>query len=365
MQVTIIGAGPIGGYTGYLLAKAGHSVAIYENHSSIGSPIQCTGILTSDFDEFGFPLDSFLVNTIDTIDVFSPSNERISIKQKDYIVCRIRFDNFFADKARTAGAKIYLNHCFLRKEKKELVIQDLKNRKEARVSPDIVIAADGPLSPTAKAYGFYHSRRENYYGIQAVVEGRFEPHTIKTYFGNKVCPGLFAWVVPESETTARVGLAVLKNSRQHFDQFLKRQGFTANKIKEIQAGTIPVYFPKQKLHQDNCYLVGDAAGYVKATTLGGLIPGLKQAEILARCIIEGKNYLKECAPLRRKLWLHLKVHNIFEKFSDRDWDSLVSYAGQPEIQRVFEKYTRDNPLPLIVLSLLKEPRLAKFMKHLV
>src|SRR3989344_2901073 len=145
MNITIIGAGPIGCYAGYLLAKEGHLVTIYENHPQIGSPIQCTGILTSDFDQFGFPLDSFLVNTIDSIDVYSPSNKKIAIKQRDYIVCRIKFDNFFADKARKAGAKILVNHSFQRKEGKELIIKDTKNNTEIRVNPDIVIAADGPL----------------------------------------------------------------------------------------------------------------------------------------------------------------------------------------------------------------------------
>ncbi len=362
MNITIIGAGPIGCYTGYLLAKEGHAVTIYENHPQIGSPIQCTGILTSDFDELGFPVDSFLVNTIDMIEVFSPAGKKIAIKQKDYIVCRIKFDNFFADKARKAGATILLNRSFSRKEGKELVIMDSLSKKEIRVCPDIVIAADGPLSPTAKAYGFYLSERENYYGIQAVVSGKFESHTIKTYFGNEICPGLFAWIAPESATSARVGVATLKNSKHYFDRFMKEHNFTA---KEIQAGTIPVYHPRQKLQHENCYVVGDAAGYVKATTLGGLIPGLKQAEVLARSIVTGENYERDCASLRKRLLLHRRVHTIFEKFSDRDWNRLVSYVAQPRVQAVFEKYTRDNPIPLVGLSLLKEPRLLRFVRYLI
>ncbi|MBS3169389.1 NAD(P)/FAD-dependent oxidoreductase [Candidatus Woesearchaeota archaeon] len=361
MNITIIGAGPIGCYAGYLLAKEGHAVTIYENHPQIGSPIQCTGILTSDFDQFGFPLDSFLVNTINSIEVYSPSQKKIAIKQKDYIVCRIRFDNFFADRAREAGAKIFVNHSFLRKEREKLVIKDIIADRELIISPEIVIAADGPLSPTAKAYGFYHPQRENYYGVQAVVEGVFEPQTIKTYFGNDICPGLFAWIAPESTTTARVGVATLKNSKYYFDRFMKEHHFTA---KEMQAGTIPVYHPKQRLHKDNCYLVGDAAGYVKATTLGGLVPGLQQAEILARCILEKREYQPELKPLRKKLWLHRQVHRIMAKFSDQDWDRLITYVGQPHVRKVFESYTRDNPIPLLSHVLWNEPRFLRFIKYL-
>ncbi len=361
MNIAIIGAGPIGCYAGALLAEEGHAVSIYENHPQIGSPIQCTGILTSDFDQFGFPLDSFLVNTIDTIAVYTPS-QGLSVKQKDYIVCRTKFDNFFAEMARNAGARIFVSHSFQKKEDNLLIIKDTANNEEKRIQPDIVIAADGPLSPTAKAYGFYHPGRENFYGVQATVEGTFDPHTIKTYFGNHVCPGLFAWIAPESSTIARVGVATLRNSKHYFDLFMQKNGFRA---KEMQAGTIPVYNPRQTLKKENCYLVGDASTYVKATTLGGLVPGLQQARILAACISQGKEYEKELKAVRRKLWLHLTVHTIFRKFSDADWDTLVRYVKQPRIQKVFERYTRDNPIPLAAFSLLKEPRFLGFLKHIV
>ncbi len=361
MKVAIIGAGPIGCYAGYLLAKAGHYVSIYENHGQIGTPIQCTGLLTSDFDQFNFPMDSFLVNTFSRISVFSP-NHQLEIKQKEYLVCRTRFDNFFADLAKNAGASIFVNHSFIRKEGNTLIIKDSQCAQEKKINPDLVLAADGPLSPTAKAYGFYYPKRENYFGIQATVKGNFDPTQFKAYFGEKVCPELFAWIVPESLTIARVGLAMRRNSREYFDTFMKEHHF---KALEIQAGAIPVYHPHQELKKDNCYVLGDAAGMVKATTLGGLVPGLKQAEILADCLIHHKNYEKAIAPLARKLRLHLAVRKIFDKFSDKDWDRLVSFISQPKVQNIFERYTRDNPLPLVSMALLKEPRFLYFAKHLI
>tara|TARA_Y100000310_G_scaffold89923_1_gene87164 strand:+ start:113665 stop:114750 length:1086 start_codon:yes stop_codon:yes gene_type:complete len=359
MQITIIGAGPIGCYVGYLLASKGHSVNIYENHPYVGSPIQCTGLLTADFDQFGFNMDSFLVNTFVNIEVYSPKNKLI-VAQKEYLVCRKKFDNFFAQMALNAGVKIHVSHTFIRKEGDVVVIKDAVKAIEKKVLSDIIIAADGPLSPTAKAYGFYHPKRENYFGVQATVEGKFDVTSFKTYFGD-VCPELFAWVVPESKKLARVGLGMRKNSRQYFEKFMSAHGYT---VKEMQAGTIPVYHPKQKLVKENCYLLGDAAGYVKATTLGGLVPGLKQAEILADCLENGKDYEMEVKPLAKKLKLHLMIRKIFDKFSNKDWDKLVGYVAKPSVQKVFEKYTRDNPIPLVTMALLKEPRFLLFGKYL-
>src|SRR3989344_5012240 len=120
MNIAIIGAGPVGCYAGYLLAKNGHEVSIYENHAQIGLPIQCTGLLTSDFDQFNLPMNSFLVNTFSKFEAYSPKH-KLEIRQKEYLVCRNRFDNFFGDLAKKQGAKIQVNHSFIRKEGKELV----------------------------------------------------------------------------------------------------------------------------------------------------------------------------------------------------------------------------------------------------
>ncbi len=370
MDVAIIGAGPIGGYAGYLLAKAGHSVTLYENHPQVGCPVQCTGILTADFDEFGFPMDSYLVNVIDTVEVYTP-NGKLTVKDKNYIVDRTRFDNFFVNMAVQEGAKLLVNHSFTgkcsgkysftSKNGPGIMIRDSADKVDKTIQPEIIIGADGPLSPTAKAFGFYHPERINFYGIQATVEGSFEPHTIKTYFGPDVCPGLFAWIVPESATIARVGLATTKNSKFYFDKFMQEHNF---KAREIQAGAIPIYHPQQKLRSENCYLAGDAAGYVKATTLGGLVPGLQQAKILTGSIINGKSYEAEITSVRRKMWLHWQLYKIFQKFSDQDWDRLVQYLQRSGVSKVLEQHTRDNPWPLVVKALLKEPRLLGFLKYL-
>ena len=93
MNITIIGAGPIGCYAGYLLAKSGHQVEIYEK-GEIGRPIQCTGLLTADFDQFEIDKSSFLVNTFDQIEINSPQNQLV-LKQKEYLICRDKYSFCF------------------------------------------------------------------------------------------------------------------------------------------------------------------------------------------------------------------------------------------------------------------------------
>lgn len=376
MDIAIIGAGPVGCYAGYLLAKSGHNVSIYEEHKEIGKPIQCTGILTSEFDQLGFPRDSFnsfLENIINRIEICSP-NQKVEVRQKEYIVCRSKFDKFFAGLARKAGAKIFLAHSFVRREGRELVIKDrtgkVNKKIDKRIRPNIIIAADGPLSKTAKAFGLYHFERKNYLGIQAVVRGHFQANKYSVYFGRQLCPGMWAWIVPESSTTARVGLFSLKDPRAFFNRWLEINHF---KPEVMQAGLVPVYHPKQRLRKSNCYVLGDAAGFVKASTFGGIIPGLKQAKILADCISRSandyktinSNYQREIRSLRGQLWVHLQIRKVLSRFSDADWNRLLLYISQRRIKKVLETYTRDNPFPLVASILLKEPRFLYFLKYLV
>ena len=361
MNIAVIGAGPIGGYAAYLFAKNGHAVDMYEEHAQVGCPIQCTGLLTGDFDQFSLPMQDYLVNTFSIIKVFSPGQQKATIQQKEYLVHRTQFDSFFVDKALKAGARLHLQHSFQRKEGKNIILRNSLKKEDVTITPDIVIAADGPQSKTVKAFGFYHPQRQSFLGIQATVKGNFDQQGYQAYFGEKVCPGLFAWVVPESPTIARVGLGTLKDTKAYFDAFMKEKSYTAL---EIQAGLIPVYHPQQKVQHENCYALGDAASFVKATTLGGLIPGLKQAEIVVDSIIHKKNLEPELKPLRRQLRLHLKMHHVIQKMKDHDWENLFRYINQPRIQRILEQHTRDNPIPLVLKSLLKEPRLLYFGKYL-
>ena len=370
-HIAIIGAGPVGCYAAHLLAKAGCEVDLYEEHKEIGSPIQCTGLLTSDFDTF-FPQfkdqkAEFLVNTLKSVTVKTKHNS-IIVPQTEYLVCRTKFDQFFGKLAKDAGVKVHLQHSFKKKQGDSLVIKDTKNDKELKITPNIIIAADGPLSKTAKAFEIYHQKRQNYYGIQAVIKGEFDKGNFDVYFGEEFCKDFFVWVVPESNNIARVGLCSKQHSKPIFDKFMQQH--PKWKIKEIQAGVIPIYKHAQILSKDNCFVVGDAAGQVKATTLGGLIPGLRAAEKLVGSIAgnnehnQAKSYKQSTMKLRLELLLHQKIRTAMDSFTDADWENMLKLTSQEKIQKTLQKYSRDNPIPLVLTAVLKEPRFLRFLKYL-
>src|SRR3989344_4226487 len=114
---SIIGGGPAGSYTAYLLAKEVCKVGLFEEQKEIGKPIQCTGIMTFYIDNIlkGINLNNqeFLINTIKKTKVFAPDNSFVDIYlKKNYIVDRALFDKYLTDLALNTGAKIHLGKRF-------------------------------------------------------------------------------------------------------------------------------------------------------------------------------------------------------------------------------------------------------------
>ncbi len=355
-MIVIIGAGPIGCFLGGLLAKKGKNVAIYEKKAEIGKPIQCTGIITPEIKKILNLKKEFIANKTSKIKIFS-KNQKLTLPVNDIVINREKFDKYLAKKAKKNGAKIYLNHKYLGIRNNNAVVAD-KDNKIQELESEYIIGADGPLSEVAKSNKMF-GKREFYFGVQARIKGNYDLGLYQVYLGS-LCKDFFAWIVPESEKVARVGIASRKDSKDKFNKFLKNKNILKKNIIEHQAGLIPIFDKKIKVNEENIYLVGDAAAQLKATTGGGLVPGLKGAKILADCLVNKKDYKKELKKLNRKLKLHLKIRQVLNNFSDKDYNDLLKKLNNPKIKQIMNKYSRDNPKKLILGILLKKPSVLKY-----
>ena len=356
-MISVIGAGPVGCFLAYKLALAGFKVNLFEEHDKSGLPVQCTGLLTPEIKNILRLHESFIVNTFDAVEVFAPDNTSAKVPVKEFLVDRYKFDNYLLEKAIGAGVKINYSHRFDSYQDNQAVFQTKTGIK--KVKTDILLGADGPLSQVAKTAGLYNNRKF-FIGIQATVQGKFDSKKYQTYFGS-VAPGFFAWIVPESSTIARIGLATRKNTRAYFEKFIKNKG----KVIALQSGIIPIYDKNQKVQKNNIYLAGDAATFCKATTGGGLVPGLKSANILADCIISSKNYASALKKVRLQLSLHNLIRSTLDRFSSQDYNKLVASLQNPKIASTLRNHNRDSALTLIPKLLLAEPRLLYFSKCLL
>ncbi len=365
MEISIIGGGPAGNYTAYLLAKKGHSVRVYEKDAQIGLPVQCTGILSDYFLTLMEPKQDFVENIIEKTRIYSPNGKHIELKiKKNYVICRKKFDNYLADLAKKAGAKYYLNHSFKSfekgKEKNRLIVRLKNKEKEIHSECDILIGADGPLSPVAKTTGMFDERQ---FFIGTQIETRLKKDNCVEFYPYLGC---YAWIVPKNKETVRIGVVAYKKSPELFRKFAsdKLGKIYVKKTFENQSGIIPVFNPKIKVQKDNIYLVGDAATFVKATSGGGINQSLKASRILADCIDKKKDYNKEWKKIMyRELLAHLIIHKMMLKFNEEDWNALIESFSSLKMKKILYSESRDRLLHMLFKIAIADPSLFRYVRY--
>lgn len=356
-MITIIGGGPAGSYLASLLAEK--EVTVFEEHDKIGIPVQCTGITTKALAEILDIKKQFLTNKITNAKIIAPNNKFVEIKlaQPDLVIDRAAFDQHLAEKAQDKGAKYYLNHKYKSCTKNNGRLELHFDGEIKKFQTDILIGADGPFSQVAKTTGLWKERRFAI-GTQVRMLIETNPETVEFY----VNQGYFGWIVPESDNTARVGIAAYDNPNEKFKSFLKRIKTETNSIQEYQSGMIPLHDPEIKTQNENTYLIGDAAAQVKATTFGGIVQGLMAAEELSKAILHEKDYEKLWKKrMGRDLRIGLMIRKKLDKFTDEKYNKLVNLFTQERIKNILEKRDRDRPSRFILELLLKEPRLLRFL----
>ncbi|PIN99777.1 hypothetical protein COT72_04270 [archaeon CG10_big_fil_rev_8_21_14_0_10_43_11] len=341
-MIGVVGAGPAG--THYASLIKDEDVTIFEKNSKAGYPIQCTGIVTDSIKRVIDIPDELVVATIKKFRIVAPNGKSVDIDldKENKVMDRARFDQYLAQKAEDNGAKILLNHTFqgFKKNGDSFKIITDKGSFESRM----LVGADGPLSPVAKAAGMF-GERQFLQGLQVRAHYKGEPGITEIHMGL----GEFAWVVPEDEHVARIGV-IGKNVAGAFKQLVG-----SHDVIEPQSGLVPLYNPKQVLAKDGAYLIGDAATQVKATTYGGIIYGLLAGSYLAE---NPDSYAKKFnSKLGRDLWMSLKMREAMNSMTQDQYDELIQIFNQSSSKKILEEHDRDFPTKFIVQLLLKESKL--------
>jgi digeranylgeranylglycerophospholipid reductase len=341
-MIGIVGGGPVGNYLASLLKE---ECVIYEEHDKVGKPIQCTGILTDDINKLIKVKKSTIVNEISKIRLNAGGeNYKFSIKEKEIIVNREKFDNSILDLALKNGVKVKHNKNFRDFKDNKIIFEDRSSEKV-----NILVGADGHKSHVARKTGLWQDRKF-WRGIQIKAEiDNLEKDTYDVFFD--ACPDFFGWCVPENDNVARIGLGTLENAGEHWKKFIKR--FDVKKILCYESGPIPIW-KKINLRKDNVYLVGDAGLQLKNISGGGIVPGMKGAKVLADCLNNGKDYEKEIKKLNKELWFSDYVRRKLNKLDVNKYEELIKILRDVDLG----KYNRDEPFGS--LGIFVNLKLAKF-----
>jgi flavin-dependent dehydrogenase len=361
-NAAVIGGSAAGLFTAALLARRGVPVRVFERVEAL-EPAARTLIVTHRMrGMLGRAAESSIVNEIRRFELFTDGRAAtVALKQPDLIVERRALIQGLAENAQAAGATVELGRRFhsLRPNGRGLVleVERCSDGSCEEVHADTIIGGDGASSRVARAAGW--PALETVPLVQAIVRlpKDMPPDTARVWFVPQDTP-YFYWLIPESTTRGALGLIgeTGTETRRHLENFLEKRRLDPI---EFQGARIPVYSGwvpvKRQVGAGSVYLVGDAAGQVKVTTVGGIVTGFRGALGVAEAILNG-GPSRELRTLRRELDLHLLLRRSLHDFQQSDYSRLVDLLNAPAIRSLGE-YSRDEAWRILWRICLRQPRL--------
>jgi geranylgeranyl reductase family protein len=391
-DVVVVGAGPAGCLAAKYAAKNGAKTLIIEEHASIGSPVQCAGLLsTSAIRECEVVLDSGF-HPITGAFVYAPDRRRIRISGgeiKAYVVDRRIFDRTLAENAIRSGADILMrtravgidigSGAYGRRRTLHVAIEGEPDVIEA----DVVIGADGVQSRIARWAGL-DTPDTVLSGAQVSTVYDFDDPEFVEIFTGSCAPGFFAWAIPY-HGSARIGLAVRPGSGvehesawAHLKRLIAEHPVVSEKcdpgISGIALGGIPISVPQQTA-ADGVLIVGDAAGQVKPTSGGGVYPGAVCAKIAGKIaadtVMEGDTSVRRLseydklwrARIGRELAIGRRINGWMARLSDSEINRLIRVLDDGELLDLITRYgDMDHPSVVVRKLLMNRKSMGAFLK---
>ncbi|NHJ02032.1 MAG: NAD(P)/FAD-dependent oxidoreductase [Candidatus Heimdallarchaeota archaeon] len=362
-DLAIIGAGPVGSLAAWASNKSSGdlSVKIFEKRPKIGTPVHCSGLmsikglqrlsLTSETlkNNLGF-------NEIRRAKFVAPDHTCLEInrgKNAMVVLNREVFDRYLANRANQVGCEINLNHLVdnLTYNQDHWKISVKEGKEKILIKTKIVILSEGINGTLTRSLGLKPPKKQwTIPAIQYEFEKakNIEPDCVELYFGEKYAPGFFAWAIPISESSIRLGVGVKRAysgfTRRFLQNFLQHPLIqprikNANLIKTY-GGVISASGPIPRTYKKNLMIVGDAAGQTKATTGGGvnvggfcgIIAGSVARKILDGSPITCKEYEKNWKSYFEPDLTLMKIfRRIMTPLSDNSWNDIIKIAKETDI----------------------------------
>jgi digeranylgeranylglycerophospholipid reductase len=320
-DVIIVGAGPAGSTAALHAAENGASVLLLDKKKEIGNPIQCAGFIPDASEVQALLRDASLPDTlknypdscvlqrIDTQRIVTPNCNIKEFAVRGAVLDRRRYDQFLAEQAARAGAELMIKTRVTKIEGTTVETSGVFGKH--RIKAKAIIGADGPNSLVAKSKGLAlkPESRETSVAIEYQVRNvDIDPSALEMYFGKDSVPGGYAWIFPEGEDRANVGIGIRSgmaqkgiSAKEYLHRFMRDHPLAGPKLKNaiimnVIAGIIPVNGAPERTATENALIVGDAAGQIFATNGGGIPPAMIAGRVAGETAAEfaaGKCRLEE------------------------------------------------------------------------
>ncbi len=286
-DVLVIGAGPGGLLSSHALLKKGFNVSIYEEHSNVGLPKHCSGLVSSYVVNSLGPLardqvlSKFTEYRVRVIEKGLIHDQLIlSFREPVYLIDRVGFEASLREAVESYGGKLRLRT----RVTEARVDEGLLRTKEGWAGGDLIIVSEGALRTIVRKSQVCDVS-EALIGPQALVRLGRVSDTVEVITFPPLGVNGFGWVIPVDDKHVVVGLVTNSKAAGRLLKYIvhKVAGELSPSdvaVREFFGGLVPVDKPCRELLGSKHIVVGDAASIVKPLTKGGLYPLVKEVEAL-------------------------------------------------------------------------------------
>lgn len=281
-DLIVVGAGPVGSHLAKVKADEDWDVLVIERSDEIGEPLACSGHVSPDIWKFvpEGAEERLLQNKIKGARFHTRKDfteEFYSKETVSYVIDRIGLDKLKAETAEEAGVEIHTGETVEEVKEKEEHVEVKTDSGE--YTAEYVAGCDG-ASSTVRDEVELPEPELFLQGILCFTGEEDSSDRVDVFLD---IPEFFGWRIPRGDSV-EYGAAVprgeepmkwLDRVTEDFIEGSERENFCA--------GAIPIG-PAEKVSTDRVLLIGDAAAQTKPFTGGGILYGMRCAEIAAEAL---------------------------------------------------------------------------------
>lgn len=317
-DIVIIGAGPAGSTFARLISKTNKRILLIDAENR--KP--CGGLLAPDAQkelahyDLVIPKDVLVSPQIFSVKTMDLVSQQVKYYQRYYLnMNRYKFDRYLVSLIPKNVKKINGKVINIKKEDNYILEVLEKNKKEI-IKSKIIVGADGCNSIVRRT--FYKNNIMKYMAIQEWYKCRDDSNSFYSCIFDKTTSSSCSWLIHKDEYLIYGGAFDISNSKESFSKQKRRLSKFLNidLSNPVKKEACFVYRPKRfsdfVTGSDGAYLIGEAGGFISASSFEGISSAIKSADILSKIIIKNDDVeritkIYKIKTIKLKIKLKLKV----------------------------------------------------------
>ena len=314
-DIVIIGAGPAGSTLARQISKSNNKILIIDAENEKNKK-PCGGLLAPDAQkEFAhydlvLPKDILVSPQIFSVKTMDLVSKQVRYYQRYYLnMDRYKFDKYLVSLIPDNIKKINGRVVFIKKED-NYILEVLDSGKKKIIKSKMIVGADGCNSIVRRT--FYKNDIMKYMAIQEWYKCVDSSNSFYSCIFDRKTSSSCSWLIHKDEYLIYGGAFDIKNSKDKFLEQRERLSkfLSIDLSNPVKREACLVYRPKKYRDfvtgKDGAYLIGEAAGFISASSFEGIRSAIRSADILSK-IINKENNIKKITRLYRVNTIKLKI----------------------------------------------------------